>query len=398
MIGEPAPLVVAHFKCADDKFHPDNNPDGKINFGTAENHLMDEEMLRMVNQPLSYSAKHLHYDLPHGAPTFRTAVAGFMEENLEINDVNPDNIVVAGGASAILESIAMSLFEDGEGLVVPTPYYSGFVHDFCTRFNVRILPYRLSPDNGYELEIAGLKEVVEEARNEGIIVKAILMSSPQNPLGITYGDKKLEQIVEMAREYDLDIIADEMYAQSVYKGQFRSMLEIGWDYREHIHFVYGFAKDLVLSGFKTGILYSENRDLVSAVQEIAYFHPVSTQTQFFLENLISDRSWCREFAAINRAKLLESYTLTEKLLRERLGIKIIEANAGIFVWADFSDLLQEQTFEAEMALFQRIFNECDVNISPGQYFDSKTPGWFRICFAQKEEHMIEAAARLRKMM
>ena len=96
MIGEPSPLVVAHFKCADDKFCADTNPDGKINLGTAENHLMDVEMLEMVNLPLNYSAHHLHYGQSHGTPAFQKAIAEFMARVLEITDVVPDNIAVAG--------------------------------------------------------------------------------------------------------------------------------------------------------------------------------------------------------------------------------------------------------------------------------------------------------------
>jgi 1-aminocyclopropane-1-carboxylate synthase len=137
---------------------------------------------------------------------------------------------------------------------------------------------------------------------------------------------------------------------------------------------------------------------VSAVQEIAYFHPVSTHTQRFLENLISNRTWCREFIRKNKAKLFESYTLVKELFENQLNIKIIEANAGIFVWADFSDYMEAQTFEAELKLFDKIFNECQVSISPGQFFQSNTPGWFRVCFAQKEEQITTAVERLKKTL
>jgi aspartate/methionine/tyrosine aminotransferase len=304
MIGEPSPLVVAHFKCADDKFCPDTNPDGKINLGTAENHLMDDEMLAMVNRPTPFSTEHLHYGELHGASSFRAAIATLLEEDLKISAVNPDNIVVASGSSAILESIAMALFEDGDGLIVPAPFYSGFTHDFSTRFNVKLLPYGLSADNNYELDIDGLETAVSQAKQTGITVKAILICSPHNPLGITYTNETLEQVVQLAEAHNLDIIADEIYAQSVYSGQFKSMLEIGKAYRQHIHFTYGFAKDFALSGFKTGVFYSENKELVTAVQEIAYFHAVSTHTQRFLETLIADRTWRKAFIEENKRKLL----------------------------------------------------------------------------------------------
>lgn len=395
MIGEPSPLVVAHFQCADDKFCPHTNPDGKINFGTAENHLMDAEILAMVNRPTPFSAEHLHYGELHGTPSFRAAIADLLEEDLKISAVNPDNIVVASGSSAILESIAMALFEDGDGLIVPAPFYTGFTHDFSTRFNVKLLPYGLSANNNYALDVDGLETAVFQAKEAGIAVKAILICSPNNPLGITYTDETLEQIVQLAKAHNLDIIADEIYAQSVYSGQYKSMLEIGKTYRQHIHFVYGFAKDFALSGFKTGLFYSENKELVTAVQEIAYFHAVSTHTQRFLETLIADRHWRNAFIKENKSRLLAAYSMTKRLFAEHLDVSIIEANAGIFVWADFSDYLQEQTFEAELALFDKIFNECDLSITPGQFFHADRPGWFRVCFAQDEAHIETAVMRLK---
>lgn len=396
MIGEPSPLVVAHFQCADDKFCSDTNPDGKINFGTAENHLMDSEILEMVNRAPSFSAEHLHYGELHGSPSFRAAIATLLEEDLHISDVNPDNIVVASGSSAILESIAMALLEDGDGVIVPAPLYTGFIHDFSTRFNVKLLPYALSAEDDYALDVDGLETAVSQAKQAGIAVKAILICSPHNPLGITYADETLEQIVDLAKAHNLDIIADEIYAQSVYSGQYKSMLEIGKEYRQHIHFTYGFAKDFVLSGFKTGVFYSENKEMVTAVQEIAYFHAVSTHTQRFLETLIADRDWRKAFIKENKSRLLAAYSTVKRLFAEHLHVRIIEANAGIFVWADFSAYLQEPTFEAELELFDKMFNECGVFISPGQFFHADRPGWFRVCFAQDEAHLETAVLRLKK--
>ncbi len=394
MVGEPSPLVTAHFKCKEDPFSITDNPDGKINFGTAENHLMDREMITRLEKPQHFTSEELHYGHLHGTDTFRVSIAAFMEENLGISDVTPDNIVVASGASAILESLSMGLFEDGDGLIVPTPFYTGFIHDFSTRFNVNIIQLDLLPDTRFNLDPDDVEALIKRCLKNNRKVKCILVCSPQNPLGITYSDTTLRSLIKIARKYDLDIISDEIYARSVYSGSFKSLLEIGKDYREHIHFVYGFAKDFVLSGFKTGVFYSENKDLVDVIKEISYFHTVSNHTQKFIGDFLKDQPFCRAFIQKNNKRLLESYTHIETLLKQDLNIDIIPANAGIFIWADFSKFLTEKTFEAELKLFDDIFNQCNVSISPGQYFNCCTPGWFRICFAQKKDVITHAVERL----
>ncbi len=395
MLGEPSPLVIAHFKCKENPFSKTDNPNGKINFGTAENHLMNKKMIQRLERPQKYSSDDIHYGHLHGTDSFRTAIANFMGQVIEISDVNPENIVVGSGASAILESLSMALFEDGDGLIVPTPYYSGFTHDFSTRFNVNIIPLDLKPKDNFNLNPIDMENLIQGCLKKGINVKAILVCSPQNPLGITFNEVILKKIIQIAKTYHLDIISDEIYAKSVYRGSFKSMLEIGKDYRKHIHFVYGFAKDFVLSGFKTGIFYSENQEVVSVMKEISYFHTVSNYTQKFIGDLLSDRSFCNSFIQENNEKLLISYQLIEHLLRKDLDVKVVPANAGIFVWADFSEFLKEKTFKAELTFFDELFNKCGVSISPGQYFNCCDPGWFRICFAQEEAVISSAVERLK---
>ncbi|NCF68541.1 MAG: aminotransferase class I/II-fold pyridoxal phosphate-dependent enzyme [Chloroflexi bacterium] len=60
--------------------------------------------------------------------------------------------------------------------------------------------------------------------------------------------------------------------------------------------------------------------------------------------------------------------------------------------------MEEQSFAAEMELFDKLFNEAHVSISPGQFFNSNTPGWFRICFAQKAEYITTGVRRLKETL
>lgn len=395
MLGEPSPLVTAHFKCKEDPFSIKHNPNGKINFGTAENHLMDKKMIKRLERPVRFTSEDLHYGHLHGTDFFRSAVADFMEQFIKISHVNPDYIITGSGASAILESLAMALFEDGDGLIVPSPFYTGFTHDFSTRFKVKIIPVDLYSRNNFTLDPDDIENLIGDCRKKGTKVKAILICSPQNPLGITFSDDTLKNIILIAKRHHLDLISDEIYAKSVYQGSFNSMLELGKDYREHIHFVYGFAKDFVLSGFKTGVYYSENQEVVSVMKEISYFHTVSNYTQKFIGGLLQDFHFCETFIQENNSKLLTSYKHIKQILKQKLDVDIVPANAGIFVWADFSKFLKDKSFKAELDLFHDIFDTCGVSITPGQYFNCVEPGWFRICFAQDKGFISYAVERLK---
>ncbi len=355
-------------------------------------------MLKRLERTPEFQASDMHYGQLHGTKALRKSVAAFMEKFIKISDVKSNNIVLSCGASAVLDALSMCLFNEGEALIVPAPLYPGFIDDFSARFNVKLIPLYLSSKNNFELNADKLEESIIKARSEGNIVKAVLICSPYNPLGRTLDNQTLSDIISVSKKHEVDIISDEIYANSVFNGNFSSLLELGKDYREHIHFVYGLAKDFSISGFKIGIFYSENQKLISAMKAISHFHALSAYAQKFAKDMLTDIEWCENFIQLNHKRLFHSYTRMKTFLEDELGIYVVEANAGIFIWADFSKYLKEKTFEEEMELFDKIRIEASVNISPGKFFLSKEPGWFRICYAQPDEYLAEVFTRLKRIL
>lgn len=74
-----------------------------------------------------------------------------------------------------------------------------------------------------------------------------------------------------------------------------------------------------------------------------------------------------------------------------MGIRCLDSNAGLFFWMDLRPLLKEQTLEAEMQLWRVIINEVKLNVSPGSSFCCVEPGFFRVCFANMDDHTVEVA-------
>ena len=75
----------------------------------------------------------------------------------------------------------------------------------------------------------------------------------------------------------------------------------------------------------------------------------------------------------------------------------MKAQAGIFVMADFSEYLANREFSQEQVLWEKIYNELMINVSPGRLFGCDRPGWFRACYAFDRETVEEACRRLKKL-
>ncbi len=84
------------------------------------------------------------------------------------------------------------------------------------------------------------------------------------------------------------------------------------------------------------------------------------------------------------------------MLKE-IGIHSEPAQGGIFLFANFGKFMKEKSFEEEFVLWERIFGELRINISPGQIFKAEEPGWFRVCYAHPTPVIEEACRRLRTL-
>ena len=400
-LADPSPLVVAHFEAAKDAYHPVKNPTGAINLGTAENYLMEEELLAWLAKVPPIAGRDMHYEIFRGRAVLRETLARFLRDASGITDADPEHIVIGSGVSSLLESLAHVLFDEGESLIIPAPYYTGYEEDFSHRFGVNVIPATMHEDNGFELDVAILDQVYAQAVNEGEKVKAILINNPNNPLGVQYTRPQLESLIDFAENRGLQIIADEIYAHSIFDdchGNFESVLTVGEHYKDSIHVLYGLAKDFGLSGFKFALCYSTNTDVLAALAVNAYFYNVSTLDQHVVNAMFLDMDYVREFLARYKKKLstAHKYLLIEN--DETIQAAILPSQGGHFVFMSLADRLPEQSPRGEMQLYENLWSQAKVNITPGQFFGCMQPGWFRLCFANDPKRVKEAFIRMKRCL
>lgn len=96
---------------------------------------------------------------------------------------------------------------------------------------------------------------------------------------------------------------------------------------------------------------------------------------------------------LSRQRLKTAYEIMTKGLAD-IGVPTMKAQAGIFIMADFSAYMDKQEFAEEHVLWQKIYNDLMINVSPGQLFGCDRPGWFRMCYAFEEDTVKEACRRL----
>lgn len=121
---------------------------------------------------------------------------------------------------------------------------------------------------------------------------------------------------------------------------------------------------------------------------------VSNLMQELAVGLLSDHFWIDNYLKELKLRLKKSYDTLRGALEE-MNLKIINASAAIFVFADFSSLLKEQTYDEEKKLHEELV-EIGILFTPGVACHCQQPGYFRICYAWVPyTSLLEAIRRLR---
>eukprot|EP00833_Pecoramyces_ruminatium_P000964 jgi/Orpsp1_1/1174996/evm.model.c7180000052252.1 len=198
------------------KYHPENNPNGIINLGTAENKLNNVEMLSKINDPKvsTVTAEQLLYGPNPGSDRLREEVAKLLNRHFNPKvALSKENICVGNGCGPLLNLCGEVLFDHGDAVLVPGPYYGGFEADIKYGSRVYTLPVQHS--EGDCLKVT--EEALEEAlRNATRPVKGIIIANPNNPFGRCYSAEQLLLFCNFAKSHGLIVICDEIYGLSTW--------------------------------------------------------------------------------------------------------------------------------------------------------------------------------------
>ena len=212
LAGNPSAIVRGHLACLEDPFRSDNQ-NGFLNFGIAENHVMDDLLLPALSKKIDLKKEHIQYCDLRGLESTRNIMVQFFDKYLMIPNMDPEKLIINAGVSSLCESLSFSLFDEGDQILIPAPYYTGFEHDFTKRFKCEFIPVQLDPAKDFRHNIEAFETAIKAYRN----IKGILLTHPHNPTGEILSVEFQNQIISFSKKHELHLICDEIYALSQHK-------------------------------------------------------------------------------------------------------------------------------------------------------------------------------------
>ncbi|XP_057603948.1 1-aminocyclopropane-1-carboxylate synthase-like protein 1 isoform X3 [Hippopotamus amphibius kiboko] len=372
-----------------DEYDEDKNPS-----------LSQRDMLRVEPSLLQYPDWRGHLFL-------REEVARFLSFYCRSPaPLKPENVVVLNGCSSLFSALATVLCEAGEAFLIPAPYYGAITQHVYLYGNVRLVCVYLDSEvtglatRPFQLTVEMLEVALQGAHSEGVKVKGLILINPQNPLGDVYSPGELQEYLEFAKRHELHVVVDEVYMLSVFEEsvQYRSVLSLErLPDPQRTHVMWATSKDFGMSGLRFGTLYTENRDVATAVASLCRYHGLSGLVQYQMAQLLQDRDWISQvYLPENHARLKAAHAYVSEEL-QALGIPSVSRGAGFFVWVDLRKHLREATLEEEMLLWRR-FLDNKVLLSFGKAFECKEPGWFRLVFSDETHRLRLGMQRVRQVL
>lgn len=165
------------------------------------------------------------YSHSQGAIHIRKSVAKFIEERdgLEF-PANPKDIFLTSGASAAVQYL-LQLFSNSPKLsyLIPIPQYPLYTATI-TLNNARPIGYFLDESNHWSTDPAEIRQLIKE--NADFDIKALVVINPGNPTGAILAREDIVEICKIAAENGIVVIADEVYQENVFKGEFISVRKV----------------------------------------------------------------------------------------------------------------------------------------------------------------------------
>ena len=310
-----------------------------------------------------------------------------------IAGVTLDDIYLGNGASELITMATNALLDDGDELLLPMPDYPLWTAA-TSLSGGKPVHYLCDEANDWMPNIADIRAKITP-RTKGIVV-----INPNNPTGVMYSNELLMQIVEIAREHGLVILADEVYDKVLYDGvkhtaiasMSKDVLTLTFNSLSKSYRSCGYrAGWMIVSGDKKNAAdYIEGLNMLSNMKLCS-----NVPGQWAIQTALGGYQSINDLVG-EGGRLRRQRDLAYELITAIPGVSCVKPSSALYMFPRLDPAVYP--IDDDRQFFLELLRETKVMLVQGTGFNWPAPDHFRIVFLPHEDDLREAIGRIAKFL
>ena len=203
----------------------------------------------------------IEYGPSAGYESYRKKLAQFYtNQNVKVS--KEDILITTGGSEALLFALG-SIMDQGDEIIIPEPFYANY-SAFSAESGATVVPVVSTIETGFALPpIEEFEKLITPK------TKAILICNPSNPTGYLYSESEILQLGKLAKQYDLFLIADEVYREFIYDKDIHYSVMNLEGLEQNAIMIDSVSKRYSMCGARIGCMVTKNKEVISAAMKFA---------------------------------------------------------------------------------------------------------------------------------
>ncbi|KQT10224.1 pyridoxal phosphate-dependent aminotransferase [Ramlibacter sp. Leaf400] len=354
-------------------------------FGFDAPEEIQQDMIRNLGNSAGYSDS-------KGIFAARKAVMHYTQQQ-GIQGVALDDVYLGNGASELIAMATNALLNDGDELLLPSPDYPLWTAATSLSGGTPV-HYRCDESNGWMPDLDDLRAKITP-RTKGIVV-----INPNNPTGALYSDALLKDIVAIARQHGLVLLADEVYDKVLYDGVKHTAIGSLSDDVLTLTFN-SLSKSYRSCGYRAGwmVVSGDKRDAADYIEGLTMLSNMrlcaNVPGQYAIQTALGGYQSINELIGAG-GRLRRQRDVAYELITAIPGVSCVKPQAALYMFPRLDPKVYPIADDRQF--FLELLQETRVMLVQGSGFNYPDNNHFRIVFLPHEDDLREAIGRIAKFL
>ena len=322
----------------------------------------------------------------------RKAVVHYTQEK-HVAGVTVDDVYLGNGASELIALSMNALLDAGDEVLIPSPDYP--LHTAVVSLSGGTpVHYRCDEGSGWMPDLDDIRRKVTPR------TKAMVVINPNNPTGALYPVDVLQALIEVARQHQLIVFADEIYDKTLFDGNAHTSIASLADDVLFVTFN-GLSKNYRACGYRAGWMVVSGdkrhaRDYIEGLNMLASMRLcANTPGQLAIQTALGGYQSIKDLVAPG-GRLARQRDRAYELLTQIPGVSVVKPKAALYMFPRLDPRLypirDDQQFAYELLAEEKVL------IVQGTGFNWPDPDHFRLVFLPNVDDLTEAVGRIERFL